>query len=197
MSKKNKIYLIVFLSVFLIVLFGFIWSFIVTKEIRNPEHGKNAKNQSVSVKNLILTETKDDKIYWELYAEKGNYESKDGTVILTAPTGNFYNDNNEVVMSFRSDLGYYFEEKKTIILKGNTLVVANEGSEVSADQITIKGKDEDIIASGNVIFQKGEDFMTNSNKARFNSELTFFEISGKTETKIYTKDTSKTKILTK
>lgn len=202
MSKKNKIYLILFSVVFFTILFGFIWSFIVTRDIRNPKHNESVKNQSVSVNNLVLTETKDDKIYWELYAEKGTYESKDATVILTNPTGNFYNEQNEVVMSFKSDFGYYFEEKKIIVLKGNTYVVANEGSSIRANEITIKGKDEDIVASGNVIFQKDQDFITNSKKARFNTDLTFFEISGNSETKVFSKkdkeeNKEKTKFLTK
>ena len=196
MSKKNKLYLILLSLVVFVVLSGFLWSFIVTKDMRTPNNNQ-IKNQSVSVNNLILTETKNEKIYWELYAEKGSYESNQGDVVLSNLTGNFYNSENQVVMSFKSNYGFYNEESKVIILRGDILVVTNEDSSIRADEVVIKGKDDDIIAKGNVIYQKGDEITTHSNKARFNSELTFFEISGKTETKVYTKNESKAQILGK
>ncbi len=196
MSKKSRLYLILFSATFLVVLFVFIWAFVATSSVRNVSK-ETAAGQNVSVKNLVLTETKDDKIYWELYAQKGEYESDTSKVILTEPTGNFYNTENQVVMSFQSDYGYYFGDTKIIVLKGNTLIVAHEGSSISADELTIKGKDEDIVASGNVVYKKNDDLVTNSKKARFNSDLTFFEISGDTQTKLYSKSTAKTQGLIK
>ena len=154
------------------------------------------KNQVVSVKNLVLTETKDEEIYWELYAVKGSYDSSKGTVILDNATGNFYNTDNEVVLSFESDLGTYNEETKQITLRGNTLVVAHDGSSIRADEIIFKGKGEDIIAKGNVVVSRNEDFVSYANQARFNSELTFFEISGKTQTNVYSEDEVKPQELT-
>lgn len=191
MSNKKKIYIILFLLVVLICLSGFIWSFTVTKDIRKPNAEQNAKNQVVTVKNLVLTETKEGNIYWELYAAKGSYDSKTGDVILTDATGNFYNSDNEVVLSFESNLGTYSENTKTIILRGDTLVVAHDGSSIRADEIIFKGQDEDITASGNVIVNRNRDFVSTAEKARFNSELTFFEISGKTQTNVYSKDDAK------
>lgn len=191
MSNKKKIYIILFLLVVLICLSGFIWSFTVTKDIRKPNAEQNAKNQVVTVKNLVLTETKEGDIYWELYAAKGSYDSKTGDVILTDATGNFYNSDNEVVLSFESNLGTYSENTKTIILRGDTLVVAHDGSSIRADEIIFKGQDEDITASGNVIVNRNRDFVSTAEKARFNSELTFFEISGKTQTNVYSKDDAK------
>lgn len=191
MSNKKKIYIILFLLVVLICLSGFIWSFTVTKDIRKPNAEQNAKNQVVTVKNLVLTETKEGNIYWELYAAKGSYDSKTGDVILTDATGNFYNSDNEVVLSFESNLGTYSENTKTIILRGDTLVVAHDGSSIRADEIIFKGQDEDITASGNVIVNRNWDFVSTAEKARFNSELTFFEISGKTQTNVYSKDDAK------
>lgn len=191
MSNKKKIYIILFLLVVLICLSGFIWSFTVTKDIRKPNAEQNAKNQVVTVKNLVLTETKEGNIYWELYAAKGSYDSKTGDVILTDATGNFYNSDNEVVLSFESNLGTYSENTKTIVLRGDTLVVAHDGSSIRADEIIFKGQDEDITASGNVIVNRNRDFVSTAEKARFNSELTFFEISGKTQTNVYSKDDAK------
>lgn len=197
MSKKKKIYTILFASVVLICLVGFLWSFSVTKDFRKPDIKNEAKKQVVTVKNLVLTETKEGNIYWELYAAKGSYDSKSGDVILENATGNFYNSKNEVVLSFESDLGTYSEDEKTILLKGNTYVVAHDGSSIRADEIFFKGKDDDIIASGHVVVTRNQDFISTADKAKFNSELTFFEISGKTQTNVYTKDGTKPQKLIK
>lgn len=198
MLSKKKIYIILFSLIVLICLSGFIWSFVVTKDIRNSQKTEKGteKNQVVSVKNLVLTETKDEEIYWELYAVKGSYDSSKGTVILDNATGNFYNTDNEVVLSFESDLGTYNEETKQITLRGNTLVVVHDGSSIRADEIIFKGKGEDIIAKGNVVVSRNEDFVSYANQARFNSELTFFEISGKTQTNVYSEDEVKPQELT-
>ncbi len=190
MSKKKKIYIFVFVFVALVCLSGFIWSYTVTKDVAKVQKS-GAHNQVVSVKNLILTETKEEKIYWELYAEKGSYDSKSGEVVLTNPTGNFYKPDNEVAMSFESDLGSYSENTKKIILSGNTLVAAYDGSSIKADRIIIQSKQDDIIAEGNVVVTRNQDFVSYADKARFNSGLTFFEISGKTRTDVYTNEGSK------
>lgn len=192
MSKKKKIYIIIFSLVAFICLAGFLWSFTVTKEVRKVAEGQQEKGQIVSVKNLVLTETKEGNIYWELYAAKGSYDSKTGDVILTDATGNFYNSENKVVLSFESDLGTYSEDSKKIVLKGNTYVVAHDGSSIKADEIIFQGQDEDILANGNVVVTRNQDFVSTSEAARFNSELTFFEISGKTQTNVYSKEKTKT-----
>ena len=191
MSKKKKIYIILFSLLVLVCLFGFIWSFTVTKDIRKSQkkgEKKGEQSQVATVKNLILTETKDGAIYWELYAQKGSYNSQTGDVILTNATGNFYDENNKVVLSFESDLGTYDEKTKVIVLRGHTFIVAHDGSAIKADEIVWKGSDEDIIAKGNVIVNRNKDFISTANRARFNSELTFFEITGDTQTNVYSTD---------
>ena len=198
MLNKKKIYSIIFSLVALICLSGFIWSFIVTKDIRHYQRtgdDSDAKKQVVSVKNLVLTETKEEKVYWELYAEKGSYDSATGDVILTKAMGNFYNKENKVVLSFESDIGTYSENTKKIILQGHVYIVAHDGSSIRADEIRFQGKDEDILAYGNVVVARNEDFISTSENARFNSELTFFEISGKTLTNVYSKGGKGTKKL--
>src|SRR5699024_12833262 len=98
--------------------------------------------------------------------------SSKGTVILDNATGNFYNTDNEVVLSFESDLGTYNEETKQITLRGNTLVVAHDGSSIRADEIIFKGKGEDIIAKGNVVVSRNEDFVSYATQARLDRKST-------------------------
>ena len=186
--ENKKLYLTIFFSLVLgICIFSFIWSWWVTREIREDTEKAVNQGQKVAVKNLVLTETKDGQKYWELYAKGGDYSSSEGLVILDEIIGNFYDKNQEVVLSFHSPKGYYIESEKTIKLEGDTLLVAKDGSSISANEFVWKGQDEDITAEGNVIINRNDELVTNSEKAVFNSELTYFKIMGKSSTKIYDK----------
>ncbi len=189
MLNKKKIYAGVFLTVFGICLFGFIWSWIVTKDIRSNSVSDEVKNRRVTVGNLVLTETKDEKVYWELYAKKGSYEATTGLVVLENAMGNFYNKENEVVLSVESSRGTYKEDEKIITLEGDTLIVAKDGYSIQADKIVWKGRDEDIVASGNVLVKSKDMFEARSEKAIFNYYFTKFRIEGKCISSIF--DTKK------
>ena len=63
MLNKKKVYTAVFLVVLGICLFGFIWSWIVTKDIRSNSVSDDIKSRRITVGNLILTETKDEKSF--------------------------------------------------------------------------------------------------------------------------------------
>lgn len=189
MLNKKKIYTGVFLTVFGICLFGFIWSWVVTKDIRSNSVSDDVKSRRISVSNLVLTETKDEKVYWELYAKKGSYESTSGLVVLENAMGNFYNKENEVVLSVESSRGTYKEDEKIITLEGDTLIVAKEGYSIRADKIVWKGRDEDIVASGNVVVRSKDMFEATSDKAIFNYDFTKFRIEGKCVSSIF--DTKK------
>lgn len=189
MLNKKKIYAGVFLTVFGICLFGFIWSWIVTKDIRSNSVSDEVKNRRVTVGNLVLTETKDEKVYWELYAKKGSYEATTGLVVLENAMGNFYNKENEVVLSVESSRGTYKEDEKIITLEGDTLIVAKDGYSIQADKIVWKGRDEDIVASGNVVVRSKDMFEATSDRAIFNYDFTKFRIEGKCVSSIF--DTKK------
>ena len=185
MLSKKKIYTAVFLTVFGICLFGSIWSWIVTKDIRSNAVSDDVKSRKVTVGNLILTETKDEKVYWELYAKKGSYDSATGLVVLEDATGNFYNKENEVVLSIESNKGTYKEDERIITLEGDTFIVAKEGYSIKADKIVWKGRDEDIIAEGNIIVQSKDQFEATSEKAIFNYDFTKFRIEGNCKSSVY------------
>lgn len=185
MFSKRKVYTAVFLLVFAICLFGFVWSWIATKDIRSNSVSDEVKSRKVVVENLILTETKDEQIYWELYAKKGSYSGSSGLVVLEGALGNFYNEEKEVTLSIEADKGTYGEENKAITLEGNVFVVAKDGSSIKADKIVWKGRDEDIIATGNIIVKRNDDFYSTSDKAIFNHDLTKFKIEGNCKSSVY------------
>ena len=189
--SKKKIYFIVFLSIAILCTTGFLWAWFVTRDIRKNVSGALNQSQKVIVKNLILTETKEQKKYWELYAKTGAYESSNKVVILTEIIGNFYDKDNNVALSFESPLGTYEDLTKTVTLQGETLIVSKDGSSILADKIEWGGKNSDIIATGNVRIKRNKELATTSEKAVFNSDLTFFKIIGNSKTMLFAKDGEK------
>lgn len=189
--SKKKIYFIVFLSIAILCTAGFLWAWFVTRDIRKNVSGALNQSQKVIVKNLILTETKEQKKYWELYAKTGAYESSSKVVILTEIIGNFYDKDNNVALSFESPLGTYKDLTKTVTLQGETLIVSKDGSSILADKIEWGGKNSDIIATGNVRIKRNKELATISEKAVFNSDLTFFKIIGNSKTMLFSKDGEK------
>lgn len=182
---KKRIYLIVFISIALLCTLGFLWAYYVTRDIRENVSGALNQAQKVEIKNLILTETKDGKKYWELYAKSGAYDSSLKLVVLSEIMGNFYDKEHKVALSFESSKGTYSDTEKTITLIGKNLVVTKDGSSLVADKIVWSGKGSDIIASGNVKISRNDEFQTLSDKAVFNSDFTFFKIIGKSKVNIF------------
>ncbi len=185
--NNKKIYIIIFSLITAVIVFGFVWSWFVTRNINSGANDAAHREQKVAVSNLILTETKNAKKYWELYAKKGSYTSGEKKAQLQDILGNFYNENQEVVLSLKAELGTYDSDEKIIRLNGNVLAVSKDGSSILADEMVWMGKNEGIIASGNVKINKNNQLVTTSDRAVFNSELTYFRIEGKSESKVYDK----------
>ena len=193
--KRKKILKIISLICILILGWGLVWSYSVTKIVKKNSKNSNLKNQHAIVKNIIVTETQDGKKYWEFYAKSGEYNSKNNSIRLNDLIGNFYDKNEQVVVSFKSNKGTYDEKTKKVILDGENLFVGKDGSQLYADELIWQGQDKDILANGNVQFIQDNKIITKSQKAVFNSNLTIFKIIGKTKTQLFT-DESKKKIYT-
>ncbi len=192
MNKKRAIK-IIFLLIFFLIAWGVIWSFNITKTVRKNSDSANMKNQHAIVKNIVVTETQDEKKYWEFYAKSGEYNSENNSVKLYEVIGNFYDKNEEVVVSFKSQSGKYDEKTKEVVLFGDNLFVGKNGSQLYADHIVWKGKDSDIHADGNVQFIQENKLVSKAKRAIFNSTLTNFKILDNTVTKIYADDQDKKK----
>ena len=191
--KKKRIIKIIGLVVLVLIIWGFVWSLFITKTVKKNKDNKSMKNQHAIVKNIIVTETQEEKKYWEFYAKSGEYDSEDTKVQLNSIIGNFYDKNEEVAVSFQSDKGNYDEKTKKVTLNGNNLFVGKNGSQLFADQLIWQGTDKDILANGNVQYIQDEKIITKANKAVFNSDLTNFKVIGKVKTKIYADESSKKK----
>ena len=191
--NKKRVFKIVGLIVLILILWGFIWSLFITKTVKKNKDDKSMKNQHAIVKNIIVTETHEEKKYWEFYAKSGEYDSEDTQVQLNEIIGNFYDKNEEVAVSFQSDKGNYDEKSKKVTLNGNNLFVGKNGAQLYADQLIWQGSDKDILANGNVQYIQDDKIVTKADKAIFNSQLTNFRVIGKAKTKIYADEDSKKK----
>ena len=192
MNKKLLLKILFLIFVF-ILCWGVIWSWSITKTVRKNSKNDSMKNQHAIVKNIIATETRDEKKYWEFYAKSGEYDSEHNSVQLNDVIGNFYDDKEEVSVSFKSDKGTYDEKSKKVILNGNNLIVGRDGSQLYADELIWQGQGQDILANGNVQYMQNGKIVTKSKKAVFNSTLTNFKIIGNAIVKLYADDDAKKK----
>lgn len=191
--KRKYVLRILIVIIVLCVCWGVIWSWFITKTVRKNNNDSNMKNQHALVKNIIVTETKEEKKYWEFYAKSGEFDSEYNSVKLYDVIGNFYDKNGEVIVSFKSSKGTYDEKTKKVILNGDNLFVGKDGSELYANELIWQGEDMDILANGNVQFIHKDELVTKAEHAIFNSELTKFKVKGKTITKLYSNAETKKK----
>ena len=185
--SKRKIAYIVILAVFVI---GCVWAFVaagvITKNFKKDALNNAGEKQELNIENLIITETKEDKKYWELYAESGYYDSQNKVAILYNIIGNFYN-NDEVVLSMESTKGTFDEASKKVVLYEDTFIIYKDGTNVKADRFTWQGNDKDITAQGNVVIQRSGELRTYSDKAVLGNQMTNVRIVGRSKTELYSK----------
>ncbi len=151
------------------------------------------KHQHAIMKNIIVTETQEEKKYWEFYAKTGEYSSDNNSILLNDIIGNFYDKEENVEISFKSNKGTYDEKTKKVILNGDNLFVSKDGTQLYADELIWQGRDKDILANGNVQYIQPDKVLIKSQSARFNTSLTHFKVQGKVKTRLYSDDETKKK----
>ena len=185
LSKKQKVYLYCFLGLTGLLLWAFISAGIITHNFNRSQLQTDKDRQEALIHGIILTETKDDKKYWEIYGENGNYDSKNGIAMLDNVLGNFYDENNDVSMSFESSKGTYNEKSKHIILYEDTFIVMKDLTTLRANRLDWRGKDEPVVAKGNVRITRGNEFIATADEVEISPDYDRFKIKGKTVSKIY------------
>lgn len=183
-NRKRTIYTILFLGVIGILLWAFITAGIITRNFNREQLIGTENRQELDISSIILTETKGDKKFWEIYGETGYYNSDNRVAILENVIGNFYS-NNEVAMSFESSKGTYNEIKKQIILYNDTHIVIKDGTSLYCDRLIWSGSDKDIVAQGNIKINRNNELVATADKAVINPDYSRFQIIGKTVTKLY------------
>lgn len=184
LSKKKRAYIAAFLTIISIMLWAFITAGVITHDFNRSQLATDKDKQEATINGIILTETKDEKKYWEIYGETGSYDSTNGVAMMDNVIGNFYKDN-EVSMSFQSSKGTYNAEKKTVVLYQDTFVVLHDGTTLKADRLRFEGNDNPIIAKGNVRITRGGQFAANADEIEISPNFEDFKITGNTTSKIY------------
>lgn len=185
LSKKQKAYVGAFLTIALFLLWAFISAGVITHNFNRNQLQTDQDRQEALIHGIILTETKDEKKYWELYGETGNYDSKNGIALLNNVIGNFYDDENKVSMSFESSKGTYNENKSQIILYEDTFIVLKDLTTLRANKLVWSGKDNPIIAEGGVRITRNDEFLATASKVEISPDYDKFKIVGNAVSKVY------------
>ena len=185
LSKRRKLYLGALVLFIAIMLWAFISASVITHNFSRNQIQTDQNRKEATIEGIILTETKEKNKYWEIYGENGTYDSKNGVAVLNNVIGNFYDDNNEVSMSFESSRGTYNEEKKQIILYENTYIVLKDFTTLKANKLEWSGTDKPVIAKGNVQITRNNDFIALSDEVEISPNYDHFKIIGNTVSKIY------------
>lgn len=183
-KRKKTIYIMLIAVVVAILAWAFISAGVITRNFNRQQLVGTENEQKLDVSGIIITETKNDKKYWEIYGEKGTYSSDNKIALLENVTGNFYSDN-EVSMSFESSNGTYNSEKKQIILYHNTHIVIKDGTTLYCDRLIWSGPGKEIVAKGNVRIVRSKSLVSVAQKAIISPDYSNFKIIGKTVTKLY------------
>lgn len=185
LSRKQKAYAAAFAAIAGLLAWAFISAGVITHNFNRSQLQTDQDRQEAVIDGIILTETKDEKKYWEIYGETGNYDSKNGVAMLNNVIGNFYDDDNEVSMSFESSKGTYNEKKEQIILYDDTFIVLKDFTTLRANKLVWTGKDIPIIAEGNVRITRDKDLLATAKKVEISPDYTRFKIIGNAVSKIY------------
>ena len=185
LSKKQKAYLGAMGLVVLLLLWAFISAGVITHNFNRAQLQLDKDRQEALIHGIILTETKDDRKYWEIYGETGNYDSKNGIALLNNVIGNFYDADNQVSMSFESTKGTYNESKKEIFLYDDTFIVLKDMTTLRANKLEWTGNENPIIAKGNIRITKNNDFIALADRVEISPGYEKFKIIGNAVSKIY------------
>ena len=184
LDKKKKAYLLAGFFVIFIMLWAFISAGLITCNFNRAQVKGGQNEQKVDAIGIIITETKENKKYFEIYGETGSYSNENSVATLNNVVGNFYK-NGEVAMSFQSTKGVYDEKASTITLHENTYIVLEDSTSLESDRLIWSGSDKDTIAEGNVRIKKGSEMIALADKCIIGAGYDKFKIIGKTQTKIF------------
>ena len=185
LSKKQKAYVGAFLAIVALLAWAFISAGVITHNFNGSQLQTDQDRQEATIDGIILTETKDEKKYWEIYGETGSYDSKNGVALLNNVLGNFYDDKNEVSMSLESSKGTYNEKKEQIILYDDSFIVLKDLTTLRANKIIWSGKDIPTIAEGNVRITRKDELLATAKRVEISPDYGTFKIIGNAVSKVY------------
>ena len=183
-QKKKRVYVGLLIALGAVLAWAFITASVITHDFNRKQVEARGDEQEAIVNGIILTETKDDQKYWEIYGETGKWDSQQGIAQLNKVIGNFYKDN-EVSMSFESSKGTYNSKDGDITLYSDTYIVLKDGITLNADKLHWVNSKTPIVAEGNIKIKKGNELLSTADKITISPDYNSFKISGNTVSKVY------------
>lgn len=183
-QKKKRTYIAVILVLVGILAWAFITAGVITHDFNRKQVQSQGDEQEAVVQGIILTETKEEQKYWEIYGDTGKWDSANGVAQLNGVIGNFYKDN-EVSMSFESSKGTYNSKEGDITLYSDTFIALKDGITLRADKLHWLNSHSPIVAEGHIKIQKGRELLSTADKIIINPDYSSFKIVGHTVSKVY------------
>lgn len=183
-QKKKRTYIVVILVLVGILAWAFITAGVITHDFNRKQVQAQGDEQEAVVQGIILTETKEEQKYWEIYGDTGKWDSANGVAQLNGVIGNFYKDN-EVSMSFESSKGTYNSKEGDITLYSDTFIALKDGITLKADKLHWLNSHSPIVAEGHIKIQKGRELLSTADKIIINPDYSSFKIVGHTVSKVY------------
>lgn len=184
LSKKKRVYLLIVLALTGVLLWAFVTAKIITHDFKRQMNNSKQVQQEAVVKGVILTETKNDQKYWEVYGDTGHWNGENGEAQLDGVLANFYKDN-KVSMSLKSSKGTYNSETKVITLYEDTFIAIDGGITLNADKLTYVNSSEPIVAEGHIKVRKDNSLVSTADKIVISPDYSDFKIIGHTVSKVY------------
>ncbi len=184
LTKKKKAYIYGSIAIIVVLLWAFISAAFITRGLNRDKLHTGKDSQEAFIHGIILTETKDETKYWEIYGETGRYESNKHIAMLNNVVGNIYK-GKDVSMSFESSKGVYDSTKKEIRLFEDTFIALSDGTTLKADELVWSGSDKPIIAKGKVEITRGKDFLAQADAIEISPDYSKIKITGHSKSKIY------------
>ena len=186
LKNKDKFYIILVSVIVIALLWAFLSAAFITKNFKRNAANNTLDNKRVFVEDLLLTETKEGKKYWEIYAEKGYYEDNRKMAYIGDAIGNFY-ENEEVIASFQSPRATVNSETGKIILYDRSKLMYKDFTSIVADEFIYQGNKNPVYAKGNVVIEKPGELYIKGENAVLSEDMTHFTVNGKVDTKMYEK----------
>lgn len=183
-QEKKRTYIAVILVLVGILAWAFITAGVITHDFNRKQVQAQGDEQEAIVQGIILTETKEEQKYWEIYGDTGKWDSANGVAQLNGVIGNFYKDN-EVSMSFESSKGTYNSKEGDITLYSDTFIALKDGITLKADKLHWLNSHSPIVAEGHIKIQKGRELLSTADKIIINPDYSSFKIVGHTVSKVY------------
>lgn len=185
-EHKMKKHALLIITTALMVLAGW-WIYSTTttinQQIEQTQSQQVDQPETAKASNIHIVETENGKKIWELTADKAVYENENAQ--LTNVKGKFFDDNNEILVTFEAPVGNYVEQiKKVSLQKGASVIHPRTETSIESEEMFWTGGSDNITAHGNVKVVKKNLVTSHADKSIFTTDFDSIKLEGNTYSEI-------------